>query len=449
MTTTVTTLPTRIVEIDQLIALELDDNALCQLSSTDKYLSTILTDHFWHSWLSKYLGWEVPSTSHQGQHKTEYIALRRRSLADQLTSAARLGNPHLVRLFLDRGADMSANECQAVTTATRLNKLEVVKVFMDSGFGPPKVITEAAKCGHLEMVRYLIDQANPKPMATDLTAALTGAATNGYMSVVKLLLISGADKERAIGEATRCGSIELLQYVLELDPTTRLGDLLTDSIVQSPPSFTRYLIENMLTRFTRLADALDIAISYGKNDIATLLIDKVDPAALDINRALVVATRSGNRRVRRFILDNVPEAKNYIWASLLANVKRGYHHDIEDLIPFSTKNELNAALIVAVHAGNSGTVGALISGGANAHFNNDEAFAMAIRGGRVEIADILYKSGANIHIKDLTTHRITISAMQSLIGMGIKEEALKQALIVAIANDDFQLVGLLKLAGAY
>lgn len=122
-----------------------------------------------------------------------------------LMGAASRGRTDLVKMLLDRGADVdmvTLDQDTALMWACQEGHIEVVKMLLDAGadihvreiiFGDT-AITKASSEGHTEIVSMLLDKgddANAKD--DDDNTALMRASDGGYTETVSLLLKNGAD----------------------------------------------------------------------------------------------------------------------------------------------------------------------------------------------------------------------------------------------------------------
>jgi hypothetical protein len=132
---------------------------------------------------------------------------RERGLPDTLTGAASLGDLALMRVFLERGADIEERSI---------------------GFASP--LCAACAAGNLDAAAFLLERgAKLRPDDAFITPA-SSAVSNGHLDVVKLLMRSGATLEDATpglkGVCSEC-RYSMLRFLLDagLDLDRKAGDL--------------------------------------------------------------------------------------------------------------------------------------------------------------------------------------------------------------------------------
>ncbi len=121
-----------------------------------------------------------------------------------LMEAAREGHEDMVALLLAQGADLNAQTEETQETALTLaccgGFLDVadflIKAGADIEAGASTPLMEAAQEGHLELVKYLLEnKATVNAQTTTFDTALTYACENGHTDVADLLLKFGAELE--------------------------------------------------------------------------------------------------------------------------------------------------------------------------------------------------------------------------------------------------------------
>ncbi|KAJ7167380.1 hypothetical protein C8R43DRAFT_1121809 [Mycena crocata] len=138
-----------------------------------------------------------------------------------LQEAALRGKLEVVRLLLENGADIHAGDDAAVQGAVSWGQLEVVRLLLEKGAdihaGDDAALQIAAEWGQLGFVRFLLE--NGADIHAGDEAALQGAARTGELEVVRLLLENGADihagHDAAVQEAAQAGELEVVRFLLE------------------------------------------------------------------------------------------------------------------------------------------------------------------------------------------------------------------------------------------
>jgi hypothetical protein len=152
------------------------------------------------------------------------ISNRHFSIKMALVEACKLGDLESINELLDRGADIHANNDNALQWSAGCGYVEVVRLLLDRGANIHASNDQALRCsaenGHLEVVRLLLDRgAN---IHADNDEALRWSAyngDNGHLEVLRLLLDCGANIHANDDEALRisagCGYVEVVRLLLD------------------------------------------------------------------------------------------------------------------------------------------------------------------------------------------------------------------------------------------
>src|SRR3990172_8474336 len=154
---------TNIPEIDTQILLALPDDSLESVCTINKYPASLCDDNFWHQRFIQTFGvtlgnYKQPEEPYKDIYK-EFVKL---SLDMQLIRAAEKGYLSLVKEVLDRGADIHAENDQALRWAAEKGYLDVVKLLLDRGADihaeNDYALRLAAEYGQLDVVKLLLDR---------------------------------------------------------------------------------------------------------------------------------------------------------------------------------------------------------------------------------------------------------------------------------------------------
>jgi ankyrin repeat protein len=217
---------------------------------------------------------------------------------DPLYYAALFGLKDVVKLLLDKGADVNAHfdgRCNsyALYTAASQNHKEVVELLLVKGAtildvssayeGP---LHEASLWGYVEIVKLLLDMdTNDLATAKRLGAALHTASNRGHDAVVKLLL----DKDNK-------GHITAQYYGLALKVASRVGH---EEVVR--------LLLNKDTKGHITAQhyglALEVAYSKGHEEVLKLLLDKLATLPAVAGHYTAEALRHNEEAIVQLLLD--------------------------------------------------------------------------------------------------------------------------------------------------
>ncbi|XP_050507031.1 ankyrin repeat domain-containing protein 17-like isoform X3 [Diabrotica virgifera virgifera] len=154
-----------------------------------------------------------------------------------LMEAAREGHEEMVHLLLGQGANINAQTDETQETALTLaccgGFMEVADILLKGGadieLGASTPLMEAAQEGHLDLVRFLLENAaNFHAQTQTGDTALTYACENGHTDVADLLLQYGADLEHEseggrtpLMKACRAGHMCTVQFLISKGANVR------------------------------------------------------------------------------------------------------------------------------------------------------------------------------------------------------------------------------------
>jgi len=134
---------------------------------------------------------------------------------------SRYGRTEIVKLLLEYGADVHANEDEALRLASEYGRTEVVKLLLGAGAdvhaNEDEALQGASRYGHTEIVKLLLEYG--ADVHAEDEEALRRASDYGRTEVVKLLLEYGADlhaeNDEALRRASQYGYTEVVKLLLE------------------------------------------------------------------------------------------------------------------------------------------------------------------------------------------------------------------------------------------
>ncbi|KAJ3032715.1 hypothetical protein HDV00_007191 [Rhizophlyctis rosea] len=262
-----------------------------------------------------------------------------RNMDDGLDTACRLGNPSKVKVLLEAGADIHIAEDDCLGVAAEHGHIEVVKVLLAAGAD--------------------VQAGNEKALVT--------AAMSNHISIVELLLEAGADVNAINAQALRLGFDTTLQIVNAL-----LG-----------PPFGSPLVG---------------AAMKGHEEVVRVLLRAW--VGVDALRwAAVIAAVKCQTQVVKVLVESCPTIRED--PNFLTAVTLGPLDAMRWLVKCTGrfKRRQGRALVAAARGGSANIVEITLEGGANVHFDGDEALVVAAREGHTEVVQILLGAGANVNAR--------------------------------------------------
>lgn len=218
-----------------------------------------------------------------------------------LSAAASRGHMAVLRLLIERGADVNAEDCElgtALYAASRNGQDQIVRLLLDNGADVNKDVSEKYTDALVEAtVEGIPHESQQRKIAQDaeanrkdgrLDTALHAASYGGHETVVRILLRRGAHfhlqagvPEQLLGAACTSGNLNLVQFFLEnganLDAELeRSGSLLQAASASGSVAVVQFLLDRgakINAQGEPWGSALQAALRAGKEAIARLLLD--------------------------------------------------------------------------------------------------------------------------------------------------------------------------------
>lgn len=305
-----------------------------------------------------------------------------------LISAADNGRLNYIKYFVTFGADVKANNYEALKVA--------------------------AKKGHLDIVRYLIKKSNPNNVSTIIPEALRLAAIHGHFDVLKCLA------EIDVKDAKNVKSMRI---------NANNSEALRVSAYYGHFEIVKYLVENGANVDANDNEALINAAQAGHFNIVQYLVQHGAKINANDNEALINAAQAGHLNIVEYLtlkglninaIDN--RALNYALVAVIDVYKKNDGKTGKVYIPiirYLINNGANVnikngyALRTITKYGDVSDVQYLISKGANIHVNNDEALSNAISAGNIDLIKYLVTQGAI-----LNTDKYNVRTLQNVAKEG-------------------------------
>ncbi|KAJ7019589.1 ankyrin repeat-containing domain protein [Mycena alexandri] len=338
-------------------------------------------------------------------------------------AAAESGHESIIKLLIDRGADMNTGATRALVAASKGGRESIINLLIDRGAdmktGATRALVAASKGGHESIVQLLIDH------GADVNAggrrALVAASEGGHESVAygqhqqagmralfKLLVDRGAGLNAGALMAASAGGHEsvvrlLIHYGADVNAGAPRALVAASQVGHE--SIVRLLIDHGADVNADAAYALVAASKGGHESIVQLLIDRgadVNADAVHAPRALVAASKGGHESIVQLLIDRGADVNAdavHAPRALVAASKGGHESIVQLLIDHGA--DVNAggpcALAAASADGHKSIVQLLIDHGADVNAGGPRALAAASAGGHKSIVQLLIDHGADVN----------------------------------------------------
>ncbi|OHE95305.1 hypothetical protein CORC01_09450 [Colletotrichum orchidophilum] len=243
-----------------------------------------------------------------------------------LTAAAYDGTLDIIRLLLDRGADIDAPNGWAIQAAAAEGHYDVVKELLDRGadvndlttnenFPQGTALQVACESGKVEIVTLLLERgANPDLGTGEETCPLIAAALKGEQAILELLVkakaevnvFGGFDNSTVLINAAATLPVESLRVLVDAGADINLADQEADTALivaarAGDADSVKFLLDNGADIFHVNNDnenALQSAIQYGDDeDCTAVLVERVSELMAAISKAM----KDGNTAVSEVV----------------------------------------------------------------------------------------------------------------------------------------------------
>jgi ankyrin repeat protein len=338
---------------------------------------------------------------------------------NNLLLAAKDGHIDIVKLLIDKGADVNAkssNGWTALMLASETGYIDIAKLLIDKGADVNAkssngwtALMLASKAGHIDIVKLLIDKGVDVNTNRDIgTTALVSASGAGHIDVVKLLIDKGVDVNAKDNHIRK-----VIMYAYPAHPRKILKRNMGMTALMSASGaghidIAKLLIDKGADVNVKSNDgwtALIDASVNGHVNVVKLLIDK----GVDVNAnrdigttALVSASGAGHIDVVKLLIDkgvDVNAKSNDGWKVIM------YAYPAHPRLTDGRHMDMTALMLASI-AGYIDVVKLLIDKGANVNAKNNNGWTalmlvsqIAHQMSHIDLIELLIDKGADVNAK--------------------------------------------------
>ncbi len=305
------------------------------------------------------------------------------------------GDLEMVRYLNNHGVDIHKDRDRSLYQAARFGHLHIVKYLVENGAKNPNALRAAAINDHLDIVEYLLN--NGADIQIFKNRAFCDAASYGYLDIVSFLLENGADinseNDLALRGATNWGKTDTVEYLLEHGANIHAenDEALRTAVKYRKTDTMKCLLEHGADIHADNDAALKMAAGWGNIYIVKYLVEHGADIHADNDAALKEAIKQRKERVIKY------------FQSLEEDEISDKEENVVDSLENDTMNSM--LLFDAIEKNNTEIVKFLIENGISLDEKNDIAIWKAIQKQNLDIVNLLIQNSgkykyANTEIYD-------------------------------------------------
>lgn len=262
-----------------------------------------------------------------------------------------------------------------------LSRLETFKLLMneidDDHRNDRDIIMWCAKCGYLDMIKYLEEL--EYDIHIDSDCALTTACDYGQIHVVKYFIEIGSNKNNnCLGMSCRNGHIDIVTYLVDQGVDIDIND----------------------------GSPLRISCGKGYLDIVKFLIESGADINIDNSAALRWPALHGNFDVVKYLIESGADISTNNYQALIESCRSGHLSIVKLFIEMGADIHMQEDLLFLTACMNShlDIVKYLIESGVDMNIDNDHALYLCVKYGCLDI--IKYFMDNNIYDTDIISNAV-------------------------------------------
>lgn len=300
-----------------------------------------------------------------------------------LVSACEEGYTELVKLLLEKGADIHTEESNSLRRASKHGHIEIVKLLLENGAnihaGKDSALYVSCVNGHTDIVKLLVE----KGADIYTTSALQQAAYKGHIEIAKFLLSTLRQREK-------------------FPEKEILSDILNVAAQRGHFEITKLMLENGADIHYNNDVALRVTSSI---EIAKLLLQYGANVHAEDDEALRSASESGETEIVKILLENGADLHAVDGEALMSASECGYTEIVKLLLEKGANVHCSEGVSIVYASINNkwDTVAVLLQYGANVNLISKDALSLVCSTEKqLEIVKLLLQYGIVIPEKIVT-----------------------------------------------